>query len=104
MKKRYLIAALAIFFAAPAFGEDEFKDEIYRYMLEPCRLVITRRQDLDSRVNYRQALDFIEAMQPEVSRNVIDTLSPMLRGKSFDRRLALYNTALLACLGGAGVE
>ena len=104
MRKRYLIAALTIFFAAPAFGEDEYRDDIYRYMLEPCRLVVVRREEIEYDLTYRQQIDFVEAMRPEISRNVIATLSPLVRGKEFDDRLSVYNFALLACLGGAGIE
>ena len=104
MRKRCLIAVLAVCFAAPAFGQDEYGDEIFRYVLDPCRLVVVRRQDLGSNMTYKQQIDFIEAIDPEVSRGVIATLLPLVRDKEFDKRLVLYNLALLSCLRGAGVE
>ena len=95
---------LAVCFAAPAFGQDEYRDEIFRYVIDPCRLVMVRREEIEFDLSYKMQIDFLEIVEPEISREVIATLLPLVRDKEFDQRLALYNFGLLSCLRGAGVE
>ena len=82
-----------------------YRDEIIEYVAKPCLFVIAKRNHEIQQLNIstKQAINLLMAMNHQSLNDVINATLPLVSGKDFATRQAVYTFGLQECLQGTGL-
>ena len=85
----------------PEQGEPpvDYRAEMMKHAFRPCFLSINGKIGLAKRLGTERALSFMLELQKEKIEAGVKAMVPLLDGKDFEQRLAIYELGLKSCTG-----
>ncbi len=84
--------------ATPAKAKaPDYRAEIIEHAIEPCLLAKVRQQGLDKTLGEAKALSLMKLMTKKSTERSVRALEPIVRGKNWKSRKALYGQSAAIC-------